>query len=931
MSLWRIYQLGQRIFFHIRGEHCESRGSLCQFLDRVFADLLSLLLHATIFNTTYGPSNDGLLRADFEAIGKASFTQLAELRHRGAFSTVSQTFTTCCERCSSSADQAIQELPKIWYQEAKATIFEMASKLTRRSAGLPALVTGILTSDPGTPFFKQALGELHDISRLPVEYNKDQQYLELPQVHAMNCLKDIFTNTKLGQYTERSIMPALNLSAERLASPIWALRNSGLMLFRALLHRMCRLVVGTTSGFGGSSGAEPGSQISFLKYPGLIELLSKLLASTEGIVAEGTDIVTERIFPALELIGEKIPTFNDNNDALLCDLVRGHLKSPVWGIREHAARVYASLLTRSNILRDVGQLLGQIPDSPTENYVHGTALCVRYSLRRFATTTDVSWISHLKELETTLRQALTVFFPIARSPYSATVLIEILNDTLERSFKAGTEHLVAQFIKDIRHEHDLDEVLAHVFDATQAGWNCTSRTRASALLRRAIAWCSTLEMLALHQWEDIPTFFQRVSLFDADVATWIAEQLEEIGDNEQYRKPLIDMYSSVILSNQPVIVKTAAASNMASIFENLLACRDDFISELDLPLDELNLGFRPETHIQGWNRRATDVALRLQGCLLAANASVCEESSFTLLSPDIESWIVKLRSALSEETEFTTRHAAVTSLHSFARGLHPSGHPPRIDACLLDIYLILYDMLNDDDDELRDIAASTASWVLSYSSVSPNTAVALDPLNASELLANFILKSYPNSFRLAQRVIRYLTGQEPRISGSDEDTSLMAVSQLLAEYNQESTVLFVEEKQNLFIDEVREVDIWTRALVHLKKDAHTGDLIQQTSSWVSAGLDYLANSLAQEAGRDGLLGWISKPECFTLAVRLITIATALVSPDFAASDMMAIDQPALQRQLETLLNAGKCSAFHDELISRIQKSFDVGIIKDNQI
>jgi len=32
----------------------------------------------------------------FEAIGSLTFTQLSELRHRGAISTVTYTFTTCC-------------------------------------------------------------------------------------------------------------------------------------------------------------------------------------------------------------------------------------------------------------------------------------------------------------------------------------------------------------------------------------------------------------------------------------------------------------------------------------------------------------------------------------------------------------------------------------------------------------------------------------------------------------------------------------------------------------------------------------------------------------------------------------------------------------------------------------------------------------------
>lgn len=44
--------------------------------------------------------------------------------------------------------------------------------------------------------------------------------MELPQVHALNCLKEIFTNTKVAAHTEPFIMPALNLSAEQLGSPV---------------------------------------------------------------------------------------------------------------------------------------------------------------------------------------------------------------------------------------------------------------------------------------------------------------------------------------------------------------------------------------------------------------------------------------------------------------------------------------------------------------------------------------------------------------------------------------------------------------------------------------------------------------------------------------------------------------------------------------
>lgn len=60
---------------------------------------------------------------DIQEIGNLAFSQLAELRHRGAFSTVSQTFVACCKICVKAEswypqqeDKSIQTLPQEWYQ-----------------------------------------------------------------------------------------------------------------------------------------------------------------------------------------------------------------------------------------------------------------------------------------------------------------------------------------------------------------------------------------------------------------------------------------------------------------------------------------------------------------------------------------------------------------------------------------------------------------------------------------------------------------------------------------------------------------------------------------------------------------------------------------------------------------------------------------------
>lgn len=65
-------------------------------------------------------SREGLLtptRKAFEAIGNLSFTQLANLRHRGAFTTVAATFATCCQLTKHlKTFEGEESLLEIWYQ-----------------------------------------------------------------------------------------------------------------------------------------------------------------------------------------------------------------------------------------------------------------------------------------------------------------------------------------------------------------------------------------------------------------------------------------------------------------------------------------------------------------------------------------------------------------------------------------------------------------------------------------------------------------------------------------------------------------------------------------------------------------------------------------------------------------------------------------------
>lgn len=70
-----------------------------------------------ITKATIGVDEQAMITPDvFERLGRLCFTQLLELRHRGAHSTVAQTFAAFCRRCATSKIPKLQALPEAWYQ-----------------------------------------------------------------------------------------------------------------------------------------------------------------------------------------------------------------------------------------------------------------------------------------------------------------------------------------------------------------------------------------------------------------------------------------------------------------------------------------------------------------------------------------------------------------------------------------------------------------------------------------------------------------------------------------------------------------------------------------------------------------------------------------------------------------------------------------------
>jgi len=100
------------------------------------------------------------------------------------------------------------------------SIFAQGST-TRRSAGIPALITGILSANAPRPSFDAVISALMSLARKPARVIETDGS-KLPQVHALNCLKDIYKSSHISRYcnTEGYLPECLEVAAACMKSEV---------------------------------------------------------------------------------------------------------------------------------------------------------------------------------------------------------------------------------------------------------------------------------------------------------------------------------------------------------------------------------------------------------------------------------------------------------------------------------------------------------------------------------------------------------------------------------------------------------------------------------------------------------------------------------------------------------------------------------------
>ncbi|KAM0284815.1 hypothetical protein ACHAQH_001735 [Verticillium albo-atrum] len=840
---YRLVKACQRIWATVKYVLCDDspEGHLPQELEDIEGldtkDLLSYsfraihessnLMRAMILPLKNKPQ-EGDLRPTvdtFAAFGRLTFDQLTNLRHRGAFSTVSLTFATCCQLVQYSGGKPSwvpegETLLDIWYRGSQECILTHAST-TRRSAGIPSMITGILSADSESPSFDRVISDLTEVAQREARVTETDGS-NLPQVHALNCLKDIFKSAHLAQTgkVERHIPQCLELAAGCLKAEVWAIRNSGLLLLRSLIDNLFGTNESKALIEAGWDGRA--SRVHYHKYPIIPVVLLNLLRSGQEVMKPSTGtIAAESVFPALDIIRRAGPPEDLREE--LYGLVTEYLGSPVWHVREMTARALCSFLLHDDWLQSV-QELAKGPDGrgvlTQANRLHGVLLTIKYVVEKLA---DV--LPELAQRDTSSLLDLVVDLHkqnhglLLRCPEAHATYAEILN-VISASLPS-TAATPVEITAEEPFQGYAKSALLNGQIAVQEVYQAASSRNVAFLAQKAIETASTKPEAAVDMLEAVPAVFQAI------ITPELAGEL-------------CNAYLGVCTQAEAPEPRIVAMENLADTIDSLLEEKHLELIPSDTSLMTLWTG----TLTKSLNPGLSNAVIRLSGSIMATATLRQGANPDDFARANLQNWTAMMAAAGHEDQPFDTRFAASQALKSYLSAT------PSSDPASLPVLLALYDALNDDDEEVRSLAALASRPILDHQT--------LLPLRAADSLLHQLQVSYSTLPAFHTAIAQRLTGKS---SAGDQLTKALHFDD----------ALFAVEEHNQYIDEVREAQRWAGLYETLPAGADDAAL----ERWAVDGLKALKEHT--ETARDGPLGWTAMPDVYAVCVRVLLCAKAVVA------------------------------------------------------
>jgi hypothetical protein len=641
--------------------------------------------------------------------------------------------------------------------------------------------------------------------------------LSLPQVHAMNTLREVMINSRFRSAIIPHVEDLLALSAQNLGSDIWAIQNCGLMLYRACI---LRFPVEDDGQALVAAAPKPESLYSPAKLA--IELLrhgvtqppirnqaiGTLLDEEYGNALGGV----EQKLAALDMISHVRPAEQSKCDPAAHITVL--LSSPVWLIRERAAEVLAMLVPPKELQGKLNRCVDNFRPDLKQNALHGILLLCRQLLKR--------WITNASKLElrpTLGRVVQTIALMVSQvghqrlAPPLWAALLEIANTVLEQSTRTTFSSVSPLF--DVDNLLNRTEIRGYYLPETALIYN----------LALQLVNARRLTPLEDNIFSIIIESMER----DSNVATCILERL---------------LCQAVVFSPQELLRLCCVI--LPETHSDATPLMIDMIS------------FSMETSSPGWD---TKTAQQMLGLLNSwslsregrASSLVAQARLASLLTPmpgkvaapdDVIPYLHRLEKGISDaardEMDTHIRLQATKAISAYLPAVSGTG------SSSFGLLLTLRDLLNDDDEAVRFYAAHTASTFLNGGGGSLHSVLAEGA------------SAYAISVRLEDHLHAIIceSAIQPevllcRILGVSADINLESyllenpVDQQVEMINNESRALFAVERQNLYIDEVREMGFWssmwaTMANLHPQLPEKVRVVM---ASWVCDGLGIILTML----------------------------------------------------------------------------------------
>ena len=791
----------------------------------------SLLMQAMI---EAFPANETLMKS----IGDLSFDQLARLRHRGAFSTVAQTFLQCCHKYRSASATSSGKLIETWYSLALKEIEIQADRLTRRSAGIPAMLAALI--DPANEgIFHSRFNDLTRVATKSVvgaETRQPEDKLSLPQVHGLNCLKDIMTSSRFRTLTEPLVVDTLNIASKSMDSEIWAIKNCGLMLMRASIQR---LDPETTI-----RSAEADISIGNTSQKRPFDIAAQLLGHlTETFMQEAridpfslSLVKTEAEFAGLDLLGRLYVRRHERKLAI--QLVLGKLSHQLWHIRAQAARLLPSMIQPEDLSSMLTNVIQQVIDTKSANQAHGLLFAARNLLERLGA-----------RLEWTQIQS-NILLQLAQLNNSSIV-------TKDAIVSAAFLELVIEFWRHSTEETSIRLRAQELLQTFRVAQGQVSACSPRALCDRAACVLDALTQMPIEEERK----YQSSGLVSAD-----DDHAEHLIESTPYMSPSITVSRLLEAKSRRTLSSAMHAFASTTGFDTSQIMTEQYKTLIGLvnfnsPLSRVDLCAQLKFFAYLYNY-----------------APKMESGCQALMTKQIPAFCVQLRFAVNEQIDVSTREAALQAigwLISIDNGSHMLRHGA-LEAELFEIYSMLYDLLNDDDDNIREQASRLEARLQHNSSNDRDLPCAR---RAREQIRNLMCSMADKSSELLfvesiRRVLaEEMTVWRPNLPALlSQQLKINTVQAQLTNMLDDASVLFAEEKQNLYIDEVAEIQVWAQVW-HQCRDTHNLDeLKNDLEYWCRMGLSALNQLLSNSSESERLVNNI---DLDLLIVRVVTICHML--------------------------------------------------------